>query len=151
MEYLTLEKKIELEKELHNLMTVRRKEVADSLEYAKSLGDLSENAEYNQAREDQATCEDRIVHLQEVLKNVVISNTSPSSKIHVGSTVVVQKKGEKETKEILIVGSEEADALAGKISNESPLGSVLLGKDKGEEVIVSAPKGEFVYKIVSFK
>lgn len=151
MEYLTLEKKIELEKELQMLMTVRRKEVADALEYAKSLGDLSENAEYNQAREDQATCEDRIVHLQEVLKNAVISDTAPSSKIHVGSTVVVQKKGEKETKEILIVGSEEADAFSSKVSNESPLGSVLLGREKGDEVTVSAPKGEFVYKIISFK
>ncbi len=151
MEYLTLEKKNELEIELHNLMTVRRKEVAEALEYAKSLGDLSENAEYNQAREDQATCEDRITHLQEVLKNAIISDTTHSTKIHVGSTVVVQKKGDKETKEITLVGSEEADAFTGKISNESPLGSALLGKDKGDEVMVSAPKGDFIYKIVSFK
>ncbi len=151
MEYLTPEKKIELEVELQHLMTVRRKEVADSLEYAKSLGDLSENAEYHQAREDQATCEDRITHLQEVLKNVVLTSTSHSKKIHVGSTVVVKKKGEKETREYSIVGGEEADALTGKVSNESPLGSALLGKDKGDEVLVSAPKGDFIYTIISFK
>lgn len=151
MEYLTLEKKIELEKELQQLMTVRRKEVAEALEYAKSLGDLSENAEYNQAREDQATCEDRIVHLQEVLKNAIISDAEKSKNIHVGSKVVIQKKGEKTTKEITLVGSEEADSFTDKISNESPLGSVLLGKDKGDEVTVNAPKGDFIYKIVSFE
>lgn len=151
MEYLTLEKKIELEKELQQLMTVRRKEVAEALEYAKSLGDLSENAEYNQAREDQATCEDRIVHLQEVLKNAIISDAEKSKNIHVGSKVVIQKKGEKTTKEITLVGSEEADSFTDKISNESPLGSALLGKDKGDEVTVNAPKGDFIYKIVSFE
>lgn len=151
MEYLTQEKKSALEAELHNLMSVRRKEIADALEYAKSLGDLSENAEYHQAREDQASCEDRIAHLQEVLKNAVISDGAHTNKIHVGSKVTVEKKGSKEKKEFTIVGSEEADAFLGKISNESPLGSALLGKDKGDEVVVNAPKGDFVYKIVSFE
>ncbi len=151
MEYLTLEKKNELEAELQNLITVRRKEVAEALEYAKSLGDLSENAEYHQAREDQAACEDRISHLQEVLKNVVISDTSHSNKIHVGSTVTIQKKGDKEVKEITIVGSEEADAFSGKVSNESPLGSALLGRDKGDEIVVNAPKADFIYKIISIE
>lgn len=151
MEYLTLEKKLELENELSNLMSVRRKEIADALEYAKSLGDLSENAEYHQAREDQATCEDRITHLQEVLKNAVISDGAHSSKIHVGSIVTVKKEGEKEEKVYTIVGSEEADAFTGKVSNESPLGSALLGKDKGDKVIVNAPKGDFTYTVVGFK
>ena len=73
MEYLTPEKKLELEEELNTLKTVRRKEIADALEYAKSLGDLSENAEYHQAREDQANCEDRINHLEQILKNAVIT------------------------------------------------------------------------------
>ena len=151
MEYLTLEKKGELEKELFSLMTVRRKEVADALEYAKSLGDLSENAEYNQAREDQATCEDRIVHIQEVLKNAVVSDALHSNKIHVGSVISVQKKGDKEIKEFTLVGGEEADSFSFKISNESPLGSALLGKDKGDEVIVATPKGDVTYKVISFK
>jgi len=151
MEYLTLEKKKELEEELQNLISVRRKEVAEALEYAKSLGDLSENAEYHQAREDQAACEDRISHLQEVLKNAILSDNAHSNKVHVGSKVTLQKKGDKEKKTFTIVGSEEADVFTGKISNESPLGSVLLGHDKGDEVTVSAPKGDFVYTIVSFE
>ncbi len=151
MEYLTLEKKTELENELVALMTVRRKEVADALEYAKSLGDLSENAEYNQAREDQTACEDRIIHIQEVLKNVVVSDALKSNKIHVGSIILAQKKGDKETKEFTLVGGEEADSFTNKISNESPLGSALLGKDKGDEVLVSTPKGDVIYKVISFK
>src|SRR6266702_247731 len=95
MEYLTLEKKTELEQELAHLTTVRRKEIADALEYAKSLGDISENAEYHQAREDQANCEDRIIHLEQILKNAVIMDKHHSGLVEVGSTVIVVKKGEK--------------------------------------------------------
>ena len=151
MEYLTLEKKNLLENELNTLKTVRRKEIADALEYAKSLGDLSENAEYHQAREDQANCEDRITHIEQILKNAVIMETDGHEvgKVTVGSTVTVQKKGSKEEKTFAIVGSEEADSIAGKISNESPLGSVLLGKKKGDKVVVHAPKGEIEYTVVS--
>lgn len=150
MEYLTLEKKNELEAELTQLKSVRRKEIADALEYAKSLGDLSENAEYHQAREDQANCEDRINHIEEILKKAVIMETSPVVGIvHVGSTVTVLKKGDKVEKTFALVGSEEADSVSGRISNESPLGSALLGKKKGDKVIVHAPKGEMEYTIVS--
>lgn len=130
-------------------MTVRRKEIADALEYAKSLGDLSENAEYHQAREDQANCEDRINHIEQILKNAVIMDTHASPVIHVGSTVTVVKKGSKEEKTFALVGSEEADSVSGKISNESPLGEALLGKRKGDKVIVHAPKGDIEYTIVS--
>lgn len=148
MEYLTPEKKQELELELTTLKTVRRKEIADALEYAKSLGDLSENAEYHQAREDQANCEDRIAHIEQILKNAVItSGTHKANVIEVGSTVTVQKKGDKEEKTFVLVGSEEADVTEGKISNESPLGKSLIGKGKGDVVTVSAPKGEILYTI----
>ncbi len=148
MEYLTLEKKQLLEDELATLKTVRRKEIADALEYAKSLGDLSENAEYHQAREDQANCEDRINHIEQILKNAVIMDTQSGSVIHVGSTVTVAKKGSKEERTFALVGSEEADVLAGKISNESPLGQALLGKKKGDKITVHAPKGDMEYSIV---
>lgn len=149
MEYLTLEKKNELEKELLQLQSVRRKEIADALEYAKSLGDLSENAEYHQAREDQANCEDRISHIEQILKNAVIMETGVTGIVSVGSTVTILKKGSKEEKTFALVGSEEADSVSGKISNESPLGQALLGKKKGDSVIVHAPKGEVEYKIVA--
>lgn len=148
MEYLTPEKKDELELELTTLKTVRRKEIADALEYAKSLGDLSENAEYHQAREDQVNCEERIAHIEQILKNAVItSGTHKAGVIEVGSTVTVLKKGAKEEKTYVLVGSEEADAEEGKISNESPLGKALIGKGKADVVTVSAPKGEISYTI----
>jgi transcription elongation factor GreA len=150
MEYLTLEKKTLLEDELQQLKSVRRKEIADALEYAKSLGDLSENAEYHQAREDQANCEDRISHIEQILKNAVIMETGPVAGVaHVGSTVTVLKKGTKEEKTFAIVGSEEADSISGKISNESPLGQALLGKKKGDKITVHAPKGEMEYSVVA--
>lgn len=149
MEYLTSEKKTELENELNQLRTVRRKEIADALEYAKSLGDLSENAEYHQAREDQANCEDRIVHLETVLKNAVIADTHSKGTVGIGTKVTVLKKGDKDDREFTLVGSEEADSFSGKISNESPLGQALLGKAKGDTVIVVSPKGETSYTIKS--
>lgn len=149
MEYLTLEKKALLEDELHTLKTVRRKEIADALEYAKSLGDLSENAEYHQAREDQANCEDRITHIEQILKDAVIMETKATGVIHVGSTVTVLKKGDKEERTYALVGSEEADTLSGKISNESPLGEALLGKKKGDKITIHAPKGAIEYTIVA--
>jgi transcription elongation factor GreA len=149
MEYLTLEKKQLLEEELKTLKSVRRKEIADALEYAKSLGDLSENAEYHQAREDQANCEDRITHIEQILKNAVIMEGHTVGVVTVGSTVTIIKKGSKEEKTFAIVGSEEADSVSGKISNESPLGEALLGKKKGDKITVHAPKGEIEYSIVS--
>ncbi len=151
MEYLTNEKKEALEIELNQLKSVRRKEIADALEYAKGLGDLSENAEYHQAREDQANCEDRISHLEEILKNAVILDKQTGGIIFVGTTVKVVKKGEKEERTFTIVGSEEADSANGKISNESPLGSKLIGKKKGDEVVVDTPKGDVTWKVISLE
>jgi transcription elongation factor GreA len=149
MEYLTPEKKQELENELKTLKTVRRKEIADALEYAKSLGDLSENAEYHQAREDQANCEDRINHVEQILKNAVVMDKHHAVVVEVGTTVVIVKKGSKEEKQITIVGSEEANSFENKISNEAPLGKALLGRKKGDSVVVVTPKGEVSYTIKS--
>jgi transcription elongation factor GreA len=147
MEYLTPEKKAELESELSTLKSVRRKEIADALLYAKSLGDLSENAEYHQAREDQANCEDRIAHIEQILKNAVVMKKHHAGVVEVGTTVTVSKKGDKDDRQFNIVGSEEADSVSGKISNESPLGQALLGKSAGDTVVVSTPKGEIKYTI----
>lgn len=149
MEYLTKEKKTELEDELKNLQSVRRKEIADALEYAKSLGDLSENAEYHQAREDQAYCEDRISHIEQILKNAIVVDTHQTNVVSIGSTVTVQKKGDKNDRVFIVVGSEEADIPEGKISNESPIGEAILGKKKGDKVVVHAPKGDIEYTILA--
>lgn len=147
-EYLTSEKKQELEAELENLKTVRRKEIADAIEWAKSLGDLSENAEYSQAREDQGRCEARISELENILQNAVITDSSNiKNGVSVGSTVIVKKLENNEINTFTIVGSEEVDLANGKISNESPLGNALLGHDVGDKVTFMTPKGEISYLI----
>src|SRR5258708_35308337 len=140
-EYLTKEKFEELSAELNTLKTVRRKEIADNLEYAKSLGDLSENAEYQEARELQTTLEERITKLESVLKSAVIVSERHRDTVGVGSTVVVKKEGATGNQRYGIVGSEEANSALGKISNRSPLGEALLGRRRGESVSVSTPKG----------
>jgi len=147
--YLSQEKYEALKQELVLLKTEERKKIAESLEYAKSLGDLSENAEYHEARDKQADVEDRIVKLEEILKSVQIiaSRHNVSHVVEVGTTVATKRDdGRKE--EFVIVGPEDADLLAGKISHESPLGSALLGHKKGETITVATPRGEIVYKIL---
>ena len=147
-EYLTNDKKIELENELENLKTVRRKEIASAIEWAKSLGDLAENAEYSQARDDQARCEARILELENILQNAIITDSGHTENgIFVGSTVVVKKLENNEVNTFTIVGSEEVDLPNGKISNESPLGNALLGKHPGDKVSFMTPKGLAEYKI----
>ncbi|MEK9185025.1 MAG: transcription elongation factor GreA [Patescibacteria group bacterium] len=151
IQYLTKEKFKEFKDELDFLRTTRRKEVAESLEYAKSLGDLSENAEYQEARELQASVEDRIMRLEMTLKSAVLLSDRHTETIGVGSTVIVKKMEEKNTREYKIVGSEESDMSANKISNLAPLGVALIGKKKGESVIVKTPKGAISYSIIEIK
>lgn len=150
-EYLTKEKYDELVKELDNLKKVKRKEVAESLEYAKSLGDLSENAEYQEAREWQANIEDRISKLESILKSAEIVSAYHGETVGIGSTVSVQKQGETANKIYKIVGSEEADMSAGKLSNKSPIGAALMGKKKGQTFSCSTPIGTVSYKIIDVK
>ena len=114
-EYLTKEKFEELQKELHGLQTITRKKVAEQLEYAKGLGDLSENAEYQEAREDQAKLEARISQLEALLKDAEIVSHKKGDIVEVGSTVQIKKTGESTTGEYQIVGSEEADFSKNKI------------------------------------
>jgi transcription elongation factor GreA len=151
VQYLTSEKRAELEKELNFLKTERRKEVAEHLEYSKKLGDLSENAEYHQAREEQGLVEDRIARLENLLKSAIMIVEGGRDVITIGSTFRLQKENDNKSYVYTIVGSEEADMSHGKISNISPLGSVLLGHKKGEKVKVTTPKGTVEYTIVIIK
>lgn len=148
--YLSREKLEDLKKELELLKSSKRKEIAENLEFAKSLGDLSENAEYIQAREDQGKNEERIMQIEEILKNSVIVAKHHSSVVEVGSTVMVEKEGGTEQR-LQIVGSEEADMKAGKISNRSPLGMALFGKKKGDKVTFKTPTGITNYKILEIE
>jgi transcription elongation factor GreA len=150
-EYLTKEKLKELTEELDNLKRVKRREVADSLEYAKSMGDLSENAEYQEAREMQAEVEERVSKLENILKNAVIMHAHSGGAITIGSTVVVKKAGDKESKTYQIVGSEEADIAKGKISNQSPIGIAVMGKKVGDKFDIMTPKGKIGYEIIEIK
>lgn len=150
-EYLTREKFSELEKELNSLKTTKRKEIADALEYAKSLGDLSENQEYQEARDAQAILEDRIKHLEKVLKSASIVSAQNSNLVAVGSVITVEKDKDKAKKSYTIVGSEEANAALGKISTRSPLGLGAMGKKKGDSFSFETPSGLMTYKIVDIK
>jgi transcription elongation factor GreA len=147
-ELLSKEKFEELTKELDELRTTRRKEVAEQLEYARSLGDLSENAEYQEAREMQAAVEERISKLESTLKNAKIVKAGKSDSVSMGSTVTVQKTDGDEKHVYIIVGAEETNMFEGKISYHSPLGSALMGKKKGEQFSFHTPRGTQKYKIL---
>ncbi len=148
-QFLTQDKFDELKKELEQLKTVRRKEIAESLEYARSLGDLSENAEYQEARDLQAATEERIRRLETLLKSAKIMPEKTMGTVSFGSTVSIQKEGEKESRTYQIVGSEEANMQERKISHLSPLGEALMGKKKGEEFVFVTPNGKQNYKVIS--
>ena len=146
--YLSSEKHAELTAELDALKKVKRREIAERLEFAKSLGDLSENAEYQSAREEQADAEDRISELENILKVSEIITAKHTSQVEIGSNIVIKKKGNGEEMKYQIVGPEEVNVLAGKISYLSPLGSSLMKKKKGDEVTVETPKGKIVYELI---
>lgn len=150
-EYLTKEKFEELTKELEYLKSQKRKEVAESLEYAKGLGDLSENAEYHEARETQANVEDRIVKLEAILKTAVIVSDKHGGVVSIGSTAVLIKDKDKSKHAFMLVGSEEVDIAQGKISIHSPLGNALVGKRKGDHVQFQSPSGIVNYTVTDVK
>ena len=150
-DYLSKAKYDELKSELELLKTVKRKEIAQDLEFAKALGDLSENAEYHEAREAQATLEDRISQIEDVLVNAHIVEAHHSDKVEIGSVVHIKTSISKTEKIYTIVGSEEADTLSGKISFKSPVGQALLGKKKGDKFKFSTPAGEAEYHVISIE
>ena len=136
-----------LKDEMNFLMTVRRKEIAERIERAKDLGDLSENAEYSEAKDAQALNEGHILELSNTLKNVTVVNSGSSGEeVAMGSKVTV--KSDSGEKQYTIVSFNEADPLDGKISNESPLGVAFLHHRKGDQVEVETPKGVVKYKII---
>lgn len=147
--YLTSEGYTELENELENLKLVKRPEVMNLLKEARALGDLSENAEYDAARDEQAKVEARIKEIEYSLEHAKIIEKKSTDKVTVGSKVEIMYDGETECEEYTIVGSQEADPFNNKISNESPIASAILNKKVGSEVEVSSPDGVYKVKIVS--
>ncbi len=139
-----------LRNEMVFLSTIKRKEIAERIERAKELGDLSENAEYSEAKDAQALNEGRILELTNTLKNVtVVQNEKSKDKVVMGSTITV--KTDKNEKQYTIVSFNEADPLNGKISNESPLGVAFLERKKGDSVEVETPRGIVKYKILKIE
>ncbi len=146
---LTQEKFDEFKDELNTLLTVTRKEIAESLEYTRSLGDLSENAEYHAARELQAATEERIRRLETIIKSATIISERKKGVVGFGSSVTIKKKGDSVEHTYTIVGSEEADMRHKKISHLSPMGEALLGKKKSDAFTFSTPSGRVEYIVVN--
>lgn len=139
-----------LQEELNFLSTVKRRDIAERIEHAKDLGDLSENAEYSEAKDAQALNEGRIIELVNILKNVtVVTNNGGHDEVMMGSKVTVKTDGKE--KQYTIVSFNEADPMSGKVSNESPLGVAFLGKKKGTLVNVETPRGVVEYKILKIE
>jgi len=145
-EYLSKEGFERLKGELKHLKTVKRREIAASLEYARSLGDLSENSEYHEAKSTQESTEARVVELEAILSRAVLITHKVSPLVDLGSTIIV--KNHESEQRFTIVGSEEANPMESKISNQSPLGQAFLGRKKGDKINVSTPKGHVEYSII---
>ncbi len=137
-----------LKEDLKYLKTTRRREVAEAIQVAKEQGDLSENAEYAEAKEEQSRLEEKIAQLEATINNakVIENNNKKADSVQVGSTVVLKMNGQ-EVK-YFIVGSSEANPTEGRISNESPLGKLIIGKKEGEEAVLETPSGKITYRIV---
>ena len=148
---LTYEGLQKLEDELHDLKVVKRKEVAEKLKEARAQGDLSENAEYDAAKDEQRDVEARIEDIEAILKNaeVVLEDEVDVSKIGVGSKIKILDKELKEEMDFKIVGSAEANSLKGRISNESPVGRALIGAKKGDTIKVETQVGVLKYKVLA--
>ncbi len=141
------------EEELQELKVVRRKEIAQKIKEAREQGDLSENAEYDAAKEEQREIEARIEELENLLQNAEVADDEGVKKgtIAIGSKVKLRDITFKEDVEYKIVGSTEADSMTGRISNESPLGRELLGKKTGDEIVVSTHAGDTKYKVLEVR
>lgn len=150
---LTYEGLQKLESELHNLKVVKRKEVAQKIKEAREQGDLSENAEYDAAKDEQRDIETRIDEIEKILKNaeVVVEEEVDLDKISVGCRVKILDMEYDEELDYKIVGSTEANSLKGKISNESPVGKALLGAKVGEVVTVETQAGDLNYKVLEIQ
>jgi transcription elongation factor GreA len=146
---ITKEKKAELEQELVQLKTVERPAISERLQVARALGDLSENAEYQSARDEQGKSEGRIQEIEHILKYAEIIERSGSDKVELGATVVIKKSGETDEKKYILVSETESDIDQNKISPSSLIGSAMMGKSAGDSFVVTTPRGETEYIIVS--
>ncbi len=145
--FITQEGLEKLKEELANLKNIRRPELIQRIKDAKELGDLSENADYQSAKEEQGFVEGRIMEIMDLIKNAVIIKKKRGNKfVSIGSNVKIKNKNN--TYEYTITGSNESDPLAGKISNESPLGQEMMDKKVGDEFTITTPKGDVKYKIL---
>ena len=150
--FLTTEGRAKLEAELEQLKTVRRAQVAERIHSAKEEGDIMENSAYDEAKNEQAFVEGRIMTIEQMLKNaVMIDATRATGIVGIGSYVTVLERGEKDDEIFQIVGSAEADPTKGRISNESPVGRALLGKRVGDEVQIKIPDGIRYLKITEIR
>ena len=148
--FLTGEGYLELENELNYLRNEKRKEVTQTLKDARALGDLSENSEYDQAREEQANLEKRILEIEYTLEHAtVIDKSSDDGKVGIGCNVELQYEDDDDTESYKIVGSQEADPFNNKISNESPIAAAIMGRKVGDTVEVSSPDGVYNVTIVA--
>jgi len=146
--YLTKEGAKKMRLELEDMLGNQRQELSERLRFAIQQGDLSENADYHKAKEDQAFLEGKIKEYEEILAGVVIIEENKTGLINVGSNVTIQEDGFEEEK-YQLVGAKEASPMDGRISNESPIGKALLGHVAGDEIEVSTPRGTSKYKIIS--
>ena len=142
---MTAEGKEKLQAELKNLKLVKRPEVIQRIKVARSFGDLSENSEYDAAKDEQSHVEDRIAQVEDMLKyaQVVDADSVDPNEVSVGKTVTYTEVGTDDPETYTLVGSDESDPLNGKISNDSPIAQALLGKKKGETVSITTPGGQF--------
>ncbi|MEM6281487.1 MAG: transcription elongation factor GreA [Chloroflexota bacterium] len=146
--YLTPEGKESIERELRDLIEIQRPELAQKLKEAVAQGDLKENADYHDAKERQGFIEGRIADLEATLRRaVIIEKSEAGGAVQLGNTVTIREAGTKDDEVYMIVGSAEANAREGKISNESPIGQALIGKKKGDKVKVQTPGGKMEFKI----
>lgn len=148
-QYLTKEGLAELQERLHTLKTTRRREIAEAIHTAKEQGDLSENAEYASAKEEQNRIEQEIADLEATIKNAQVITKASNGAVSIGNTVKLDCDGRE--REYRIVGSNEADPLSGKISNESPMGQALLGCKKGDTVVIPTPAGDKECRVITIK
>jgi len=150
--YITAEGKLELERELSQLITVRKPELAQKLKEAVAQGDLKENADYHDTREQKALVEGRIQYLENIIRSArIISNDGPSDEVQIGSRVTIRFDGEDEDETYMIVGAAEANPQEGKISHISPIGKSMIGRKKSDKVRAQTPSGEIVFKIKKIK
>jgi transcription elongation factor GreA len=152
VQYVSAESLVNLKKEQEELKDITIPEIAKRIDDAKQQGDLSENAEYHQAREDMSWAQGRLQELEGIITNSqVISTSKGNGEINIGNTITVKNATSKQEREFTIVGAHEVNPVKGLISNESPLGEAFLGRGVGDDVEVSTPSGKQIYKILKIK